>query len=213
MENRSTSPSRAPSIPWRRIAPGLLLVAWIGLPYMALQRIDWRPVTVLEWDPVTRSLPFIEASVWVYLSMYPFLAWAGLGCRPRDFWAYLWTCALTATVAHLVFLLWPTEVPRPEIPEAGALYEWLRQTDRPRNALPSLHAALSVLGGIVLWRRHHGWVGWLAVAWAAAIILSTMTLRQHVVADLTAGMVLAAVCWWALGRRIAVGWKSECPDR
>lgn len=198
-------------IPGGRILPGMLLVAWIGLPYMALQQIDWRPVTVLEWDPLTRSLPFVEASVWVYLSMYPFLAWAGLGCRRRDFRPFVWSCALAAAMAHLVFLLWPTEVPRPETPDAGLIYDWLRQVDRPRNALPSLHAALSVLGGIVLWRRHPDWLGGSAVAWAAAIILSTMTLRQHVVADLATGTILAVVCWWVLGRKMArLQGKSTC---
>ena len=185
---------------WRRVAIGALLVAWIGVPYLVVQHVEWRPVTVLGWDPLTRAVPFWEWSVWVYVSLYPFLGWAALGCRKSDFMAYVWSCALAAAVGHLVFLLWPTEVPRPELSDAGLLYDWLRQTDRPRNAFPSMHVALSLLGAIVLWRRHCGWIGWWAILWAAAIIGSTLALRQHVVVDVVAGGGLGAGCWWLVRR-------------
>jgi hypothetical protein len=178
----------------------VLLVAWVGVPYLLLQRVDWRPVTVLEWDPWTRALPFLESSVWVYLSMYPFLAWAALGCREEDFPRFVGSCALTALVAHLVFLTFPTWVPRPVVGEPGWLYGWLRSVDMPRNALPSLHAGLSLIGAIVLWSRYRGPLGWLAAGWAGAIVVSTLTLRQHVVVDAVAGMGLAAGCWVVVGR-------------
>jgi len=197
---------------WWRVWIGALLVAWIGVPYLVLQRVEWRPVTVLRWDPLTRAVPFQEWSVWVYVSFYPFLAWAALGCRKCDFMAYVWTCALAAAIAHLVFLLWPTEVPRPVVYDAGLLYDWLRQVDRPRNAFPSLHVALSVPAAIVLWRRHRGWIGWGASLWAAAIIGSTLALRQHVAVDVVAGGGLGAGCWW-LVRRVGGRFRPWPPGR
>ena len=192
----------------RRILTGAVLVAWIGVPYLVLQRLEWRPVTVLDWDPVTRAVPFSVGAAWVYFSLYPFLGWAGLGCRKGDFTAFVLACALAALVGHLVFLLWPTEVPRPDVADPGLAYDWLRQVDRPRNALPSMHVALSVLGALALWRRHPGWLGSAAIVWAGAIVWSTLALRQHVAADVVAGGALAAVSWWLVGRA-----RRRPPDR
>ena len=62
--------------------------------------------------------------------------------------------------------------------------------DQPYNDFPSLHASLSTLVA-VHWLRVDRRVGTFVALWAALIVLSTVFVKQHYVADLVAGALLA----------------------
>jgi membrane-associated phospholipid phosphatase len=142
------------------------------------------------------AIPFVEWTVWVYLTQFLLLP-AGIVSarddfdRSRAFYAMLAATMLAAAV----FVIWPTQLQRQAVPATGLTgFVWsaLYFTDTPSNCLPSLHAALAVIAGAALWRR-----GWrvAALVWPALIVLSALTTKQHVVWDVAGGLALAALVW------------------
>jgi membrane-associated phospholipid phosphatase len=71
--------------------------------------------------------------------------------------------------------------------------------DNPVAAVPSLHAAYSLLV-VLLVRRIWPRLAPLAIAYAVAMQFSVVYLGEHYVADLIAGDVLAASVWYAVAR-------------
>lgn len=187
-----------------RVYSGAILVIWILAPYLLLQQFAIREVTWLEPTAFDRAIPVNFHSLWFYLTFYLLLGVVGLFVSRPVYLRYLYTIGWTTMVAHMVFLVFPNGLSRIEIPmeQAPVVYKWLVDCDAPRNAFPSLHAALSVVAGIAafackdfkLWARLFVWV------WVIGILWSTIALRQHVLVDLISGAVVAAVCWWLVGR-------------
>ncbi|MDX6570819.1 MAG: hypothetical protein QOH15_3397 [Gaiellales bacterium] len=72
--------------------------------------------------------------------------------------------------------------------------------DNPVAAVPSLHAAYSLLVVLIVWRI---WprVAPFAVAYAVAMQFGIVYLGEHYVSDLIAGDALALAVWWAVGRQ------------
>jgi hypothetical protein len=76
--------------------------------------------------------------------------------------------------------------------------------DNPVAAVPSLHAAYSLLVVLIV-RRIWPRLTAVAVAYAMAMQFCVVYLGEHYVSDLIAGDVLVLVVWWAVGRsRFAV---------
>jgi hypothetical protein len=71
--------------------------------------------------------------------------------------------------------------------------------DNPVAAVPSLHAAYSLLVVLIVWRIWPRLTP-LAVAYAVAMQFCVVYLGEHYVSDLIAGDVLALAVWWAVGR-------------
>lgn len=166
------------------------------------------------WHPQVTSfdlaVPFIPETVWIYLSHVGFIftAWwwcaRGPGCT-RTFWTIV-MCSATATT---YFLFFPTEISRVTLeqidadPVTRAAWAFLLSADKPTNLFPSLHVAEAILTAVGLTRASPRWSPWAAI-WATAIILTTITTRQHVWVDVIGGGVLALCCWWIVERFVAV---------
>jgi hypothetical protein len=151
-----------------------------------------------------------------------FAVW--LTCRPFFVQA---AAALLATsfVAALVFLIFPTAPPWLAV-RAGLLHGVVRIRaldeaqgahgalqhlfdDNPVAAVPSLHAAYSLLVVLIVWRMWPRLTP-LAVAYAVAMHFVVVYLGEHYVIDLVAGDALALVAWWAVGRsRFAVRQRED----
>lgn len=166
------------------------------------------------WHPRITSfdlaVPFIPETVWIYLSHVGFMfsAWwwctKGPGCT-RIFVAIV-TCTVVATT---YFLFFPTEITRITLdrvdadPVTRAAWAFLLSADRPTNLFPSLHVAEALLTAIGLTRASQRWSPWAGI-WAGAIILTTITTRQHVWVDVIGGLVLGLACWGVVERFVAV---------
>ena len=116
--------------------------------------------------------------------------------RANDFRAALAVVAASTLLAVAAFV--GLAVPAPHRPSPGdagvaaAMVRWLYTVDPPANAFPSLHVTNSVIcAGVVrrLWPR----AGALAGALAAGVAISTLTLRQHWLADVVAGAILGSL--------------------
>ena len=72
--------------------------------------------------------------------------------------------------------------------------------DNPYNDFPSLHTSLSTIIAIAWWRTDRR-LGIVAGAWTALIVASTVFVKQHYVADVAAGLLLAWGASW-LSKRV-----------
>jgi hypothetical protein len=186
---------------WPCVVIGYLLfnMLYLGSAAMAL-----RAPRVLVPTAFDLAVPFVAASIWVYLSQFLLLPWALAtvrddAVRSRAFYAML----LAALMSLPVFVLYPTSVPHPTTPTDGLLgFAWrvLYLRDTPQNAFPSLHVALAALAGVALWQCRRRLI---AVLWPGAIMLSTLTTRQHVSWDIAGGLLVAGLAWILTPRLVA----------
>jgi membrane-associated phospholipid phosphatase len=181
---------RAPAI----VGGGLLLVALFALP----ARIHLGQPTILARSVVDDAIPFLDWTIWVYVSYYPFLiaaVWLARDDRRRSDAVY--GILLAGAIGLIIFTLWPTAIARESPGLAGAtgiLWRLLFSVDTMVNALPSMHVAHTCLAAVALASRNRLW-RIIAPAWATLIVLSTLTTKQHYAIDVPAGFALAALCF------------------
>ncbi len=190
---------------WRRACSGSLLVIWVLAPYALIQKATMRgdlgEIHWLKFSLFERAIPVNFSSIWLYISFYGLLILAGLKTQKREYLRYLSTVGWTAMVSHACYLLYPTGVSREEVSGSDHwLYNAMVGFDAPVNAAPSLHASLSVVAGLALWRHGSVLFRGLIWLWVLGILWSTIALRQHLAVDLITGGVLACLCWWASSR-------------
>ena len=176
--------------------------AWTGLffvGYFHLLRHPVHPVTVMPLTALDRWIPFRPEALLPYVSLWLYIGIApGLQRRFVDLAAYgAWAAALLAC-GLAFFYLWPTAVPVATFdPRGFPGFDLLRGLDAAGNACPSMHVAVALFTAIwvdVL-LRSIGSPAWLRAsnaAWLAAIVYSTLALKQHVVVDAVAGAALGA---------------------
>lgn len=145
------------------------------------------------WVPLDGLIPFLPWTWLVYASFYVMLPLAAWWARPGEYPKTLAAVLLANVLCWLGFVLFPAHYPRPSL--EGVDPTWLREAlasmwrdDLPGNTLPSIHVTTATLVSLRL-HRMRGGVGWLV--WGAAISLSTLTVKQHFVADVVAGLLLA----------------------
>ncbi|HPZ23006.1 MAG: phosphatase PAP2 family protein [Bacillota bacterium] len=179
-----------------------------------------RETTYCLSTALDEGIPF--SGVWIlpYVSWYLFLPGVVLLLGLKD----KRQCALTLLtmiagqlLSYLTYSLFQTTVPRPAIPGTdlfSRLVQLIYSIDQPYNAFPSLHVLITyalMLGaaraeGLTKAARAAVWI------MGGAIILSTVFVKQHVVADLLGGMVLAQVVHLLLthflGPRLSAQWQK-----
>lgn len=101
-------------------------------------------------------------------------------------------CALTCYVIYAVF---QTTVARPEI-AGDDPFSWLMRyiynRDQPFNCFPSIHCFSSYMVMRLVWTSHfrNKWNVTLITGMSSLIIMSTLFVKQHVVLDALAGILL-----------------------
>lgn len=154
-------------------------------------------VTVMPLTAIDQAIPFSAAwlpaylSLWVYVSLPPAL----IGDRAALDRYGLCVGGLCLLGLGL-FLLWPSAIP-------PGLVDWdahpgmalLKGIDAAGNACPSMHVATALFSALWLERllREVGAPSAVRVGnalWCAAIIYSTLAVKQHVFLDALGGVVL-----------------------
>lgn len=192
------------SLQWLKFGGLCLFMSLFFAAYFHLLRHPAHPVTVMPLTPLDTWIVFQPVALWPYLSL-----WFYVGIAPcllptlRELLIYgAWASALCLT-GLACFYFWPTAVP----PQAHALdpafasypgFALLRGVDAAGNAFPSMHVAgamfsmfwINRLLGVV---RAPVWPRALNVGWFVLIAWSTVAIRQHVVLDVFAGVLLGAL--------------------
>lgn len=184
--------------------------------YQATNRWLLVPPSELPMTWLDRAIPFVAALIPVYVAYLP-LYWATAIRSEDDVQAnrLFYAAYLQLLISVPFFLFYPVRMPRESFypPEvygwADAFWRWF---DAPNNCFPSLHVSNCLLLAHFNWGR--AW-RWLFVPASAAVIASTLLVKQHYAVDLLGGAAVYLVSAWFL-RRLEVrqgnvpGWA---PDR
>ena len=185
--------------PRTKLACHAAVGAWIALFYYGPQ--VWplfaaRPAPALaidQWVPFQPAWALVYQSVFIVHTLALWL--------PRDPEAvkyYARNLAAVFACGALVFWLYPTLSPRPGQP-GSSLHGWLiSAVDGPRNAFPSLHAAMGLLAvaaisGHLRSCRVSPWWRIALALWWIALLYSTLATRQHRLLDLLGGIALGLI--------------------
>jgi membrane-associated phospholipid phosphatase len=191
------------------IAAAVQSTLYFGIGHMTMQRS-----TELLRTRLDDAIPFWPWTAWCYLPVYATIfVMAISGFQSRElFNRGLRAVALVMFVGALGHLLIAAEYPRPILaPPYGDLstrfMAWVQRVDRPGNVFPSLHVAQTSTLAFLL-HRDRPRLGRVAIVLGAILALSTLTTKQHFIADVVSGYALTwLACAFALRgypRRTAV---------
>lgn len=183
----------------------LFFVAYFALLRHPNGLVTTMPMTALDrWIGFQPwALPFY-LSLWVYVSLP-----AALMSSRREIVGFGVRIGALCLIGLTVFYVWPTQMPPYSIDWARHPgFSILRGVDASGNACPSLHVATAVFAAF--------WLYWMApslgfgarfrrgnILWCAAIVYSTMAVKQHVAVDVLAGAALGASVAWITRPRTA----------
>jgi len=105
----------------------------------------------------------------------------------------------------------PAELMERMLYDTNPEYQYLtREVNTSTNVFPSLHTSLSATVAAFAWQTRSEFPKWLpvAVVLAASVAISTMYLGIHWGIDVTAGLLLAALCV-TLSHRLVGRWSLE----
>lgn len=187
---------------------GVIFIGWKGAAFcIALGVADYvaslgydylnhGPYRMFLRSPIDQALPVVPLFVVPYVSLQPFI-YASLVIfllfRARVFQSAVLSMIATFLVSYVFFALLQTYVDRPVLTGSDVFTKMVRDVyagDHPFNDFPSLHVSTSTIIAIHWW-RFGGRFTWPLILWAALIALSTVMVRQHYVADIAGGLVLA----------------------
>ena len=153
-------------------------------------------------------IPLVPWTVAVYFGSYVF--WVVnyiIGCRQSREEAFHFISADFAAklVCLLCFLVFPTTKARPLIEGSSVwdhLMRLLYRVDAADNLFPSIHCLTSWFSFIAVRgnKKIPGWYRAASLLMAAAICISTLTTKQHVLPDVIAGVALAEGSYRFAGR-------------
>jgi membrane-associated phospholipid phosphatase len=171
------------------------LILWVA-HYFAINRLSGRNRARTDWSTrLDAAIPFIPQSAMVYLSTYPFgLSPFVLISETRLFTAAAYGYLVITAVSAIINVVFPSQVRRVEDLNPDGISSMLlgryQRLCRPYDNFPSTHVAYSV---VVVGTFFLAWgpgPGSLSLVWASLIAISTMTTKQHYLADVAAGGAL-----------------------
>lgn len=169
------------------------------------------PPTQLPLLYIDRVAPFLPWTFIVYLSDYLLFVAAFFIIDEQQEWnAFARMAFATLFLCGIFFLFFPTTYPRPDYPQVDNFLvaycmNLVGAADTPNNCFPSMHVAMT---SVVTWnvRRKSRGCFLFFVAWTVAIILSTLTTKQHYFMDIVGGLsvvaILALLDWFLVARGI-----------
>lgn len=165
-------------------------------------------VTQMPLTTLDRAIAFYPPALLVYVSLWIYVTIPPTLLRTmRELVAYGWWIGGLCLLGLTLFYFWPTAIPPQPMDFAEYPgFQVLQGVDAAANACPSLHVATAAFSAIWLDRllcemgagKRVRVLSWL---WFAAIAYSTLAIKQHVVLDVLAGLMLGTVIALASLRR------------
>jgi membrane-associated phospholipid phosphatase len=171
-----------------------------------------------QYLPMSRldhAIPFIPQTIWIYTSdLVLFFAAYILCTRIETANKYLWAFFALQTVSVAIFWLWPTTYPREFFPLPADLdaashyiFSHLRLTDSPANCLPSLHVSSCYLAAYAQ-KGESPKRFWIFFVWATLVSISTLTTKQHYIADVIFGFIFGYGAYWVFFTKADYRWVA-----
>jgi membrane-associated phospholipid phosphatase len=175
-----------------------LFLAVVGLIiYEVLGRTDLGRSTTLLMTPLDRVIPLWPWTSWFYEPFYAAIFIIGvISFRSRFLYNRTLVCVCANIVlAALGHAFVRAEYPRPILPVPApdlstAFLAFVYRIDPPGNVFPSLHVAHTFLIAFLL-TMDRPRIGRVLLAMSIVLAASTLTTKQHFIADVAIGLVMA----------------------
>lgn len=149
------------------------------------------------------SIPVVPIFVAIYLGSYFFwIANYILISRINKEQCYRLVVSdlLGKLVCFIIYVTMPTTNIRPDITTTGIFSDMLKflySVDAANNLFPSIHCLVSwyCYAGLRSCQAVPGWYRNFSLITAILICISTLTTKQHVIADVIGGVLLAETAW------------------
>lgn len=153
---------------------------------------------------IDNKIPFIPQAVFVYISWYillavvPFIIYLH---NKKDFYTYIISVAISALIAFIIFITFQTTVERPEFEVnnfSTLVTSIIYKLDTPALCcLPSMHCTLCFLFIIfTLKDKKYNLIYTVVITiLSLAIVVSTLCIKQHVIYDVLAAILLAIISY------------------
>jgi membrane-associated phospholipid phosphatase len=181
----------------------LLSIPLLGTLY-SLQN-HTKPIVHVLSTQLDRATPFVPFFSVFYFIWYPFIFITLFLIFQKSSSTYYQTLVAVCfgiLLANVIFLVYPTHVPRPQLGEGWNFFVPITyRLDEPYNGFPSIHVLtcyLMLRGSRILPASSRLIVA--VLAWL--IILSTLFIKQHVIADVAAGIALGEIVFRISGQFI-----------
>jgi membrane-associated phospholipid phosphatase len=176
---------------------GLTAAAIQSLFYFGIGHLNLTRSTELLRTRLDDMIPFLPWTAWCYLPFYAgvfIICISGMRSR-RLFNRGLGAAGLVMLIGATGHLLIPAEYPRPILTPpyanvSAAFMAWVQHIDPPGNVFPSLHVAQTSGLALILYRDRPR-LGKVALLMGAMLAVSTLTTKQHFIADVVSGYGLA----------------------
>ena len=192
---------------WLNAIISLALGAGIYLANEIYYGLNHGPAVWNLRTPLDAALPMVPPFVIPYVSLDPvvyFTLIVFLVFRTRVFQSAALAVITAMLVSYLFYFFFQTEVIRPVLTGTDLFTRMIRDVyagDNPFNDFPSLHTSVSTILAIH-WMRFDRRAGIVASIWTALIVASTVLIKQHYVADVIGGLLLAFGASWLYIRLI-----------
>ena len=161
--------------------------------------------------PLDHRIPLVPPFIvfYIFSFVYWWLSYMTIAADSPQNCGLLFGEMIAKLICLAFFLLLPTWMQRPEVPGNDIFSRLVRLiyfTDVPNNLFPSIHCMESHLcwRGLARCRRVPRWVKIGAFILSLAIYASTLLVRQHLLLDVPAGILVGELGWW-ISRRLRLG--------
>src|SRR5262245_41899080 len=201
----SASEIASPAYKW---TVGLAMAALQSLVYFGIGNLQLSRSTEILRTRLDDAIPFWPWTAWCYLPFYAgvfIIAIAGIKRRAlfnRAVLAVLIVMSIGALGHIFIGAVYPRPVLHPPYADISAWFlASVQRIDPPGNVFPSLHVAHTTMLALILIKGRRR-LGRVALAMATALALSTLTTKQHFLADVVSGYALAFFGRWFALRKL-----------
>ncbi len=181
---------------WRNAIFSLILAVGVYYISQIYTLLNHGPAVLNLHTPLDSAIPVVPIFVIPYISLQPII-YATLVLfllfRTRLFQSICLAMIVTWLVSYAFYIFLQTEVVRPVLASSDAFTALIRGVyagDNPYNDFPSLHTSLSTIVALH-WYRTDRRIGVVVAVWVALIVASTVLIKQHYLADVLSGLLLA----------------------
>ncbi len=151
--------------------------------------------------PGESNIPFIPHTFWIYMSLFvsPIFIFLFIK-RRRALFNLILTFFIAIWISKWIWLSYPVQYSlRPTVDVHSGLLAWLillfYKTDAYAvNCFPSLHVTFAFLFFFAILENAPRYA-WIFFIHAVLVMLSTLTFKQHYIADAIAGIILSTILW------------------
>ena len=182
---------------WPLLVSLLLIPAILGTN-LVYDSLNHGPNRIFLETPLDRALPVVPIFAIPYVSLIPYIGVSllvFLFFRVRVYRSAALAMIVVWFISYAFYFFLQSYIARPVITGTDPFSAMIRSiyaSDPPYNDFPSLHTSLSTIIAIHWWRFDRR-IGIAAAIWTALIVVSTVLVKQHYLADIAGGLVLASV--------------------